>query len=145
LASGAMRLRDTRAAGATVGMGADGSAGPCSDMFQVMKQAVSVQRLATLDPEAATARAAFALATRRGAQYAGLDAGQGGVGRLADLAVVDVSQPRHAPLHDVVSTLVYSCTGSDVTMTIVDGEVVYEDGRATRVDAAEAVAEDRKS
>lgn len=141
LASGAMRLRDTRAAGATVGMGADGSAGHCSDMFQVMKQAVYVQRLATLDPEAATAREVFALATRGGAQYAGLDAGQVAVGRLADLAVVDVSQPRHAPLHDVVSTLVYSCTGSDVTMTIVDGEVVYEDGRATRVDAAEAVAE----
>lgn len=141
LSSGAMRLRDIVDVGATVGMGADGSAGHSSDMFQVMKQAVYVQRLATLDPVSANARQVFELATRGGSEFAGTNAGQITIGRLADLAVIDLRSPHLVPLHDVVSTLVYSCSGSDVVMTIVNGEVVYEEGRSTKMDEAAAIVE----
>ena len=139
LASGAMRLRDARAAGATVGMGADGAAGHLMDMFQIMRQMVYVQRLHTLDPEASFAEEAFELATRGGAQLAGLDAGRLEQGRLADIAVVSMRGAHMAPCFNPVANLVYCASGRDVTLTIVDGHVVYENGRATLVDQDEIV------
>lgn len=134
LASGSMRLADLRCSGVVVGLGSDGSAGHRADMFQVMKQAVYVQRLATLDPEAATAQEVLELATREGARYAGIDAGQLRVGSLADVVVVDAQQQHLQPLHDPVAALVYCATGSDVETTIIGGRIAYHDRELTLVD-----------
>jgi 5-methylthioadenosine/S-adenosylhomocysteine deaminase len=139
---GVMRLRDLRRAGATVGLGTDGSAcGHRQDPFEQMKMAVLLQRVHALDPTAATAEEALELATREGARYLGIDAGQIAEGRLADLAVVDLQRPHLTPRHRAVSALVYSATPADVVMTIVGGEIVYQDGACTRVDEAEVMAE----
>jgi 5-methylthioadenosine/S-adenosylhomocysteine deaminase len=140
LASGTMRLRELRQAGAAVSLGTDGpSCGHRQDMFECMKQTVFAQRLDGLDPTAARAEDALELATREGARYAGVDAGVLEPGRLADIAVVDLDAPHLRPLHRVVSTLVYSARGGDVSMTIVGGEIVYRDGRCLRIDEAEAM------
>jgi len=139
LASGAMRLRDARKAGATIGMGADGAAGHLMDMFQIMRQMVYVQRLHTLDPEATFAEEAFELATRGGAQLAGIDAGSLEPGKLADIAVVSLRGAHMAPCFNPVANLVYCASGRDVTLTMVDGRVVYENGRATLVNHEEIV------
>ncbi|MFF9456260.1 amidohydrolase family protein [Streptomyces flaveolus] len=142
LASGTLRLRDLRDRGATVALGTDGpSCGHRQDMFECMKQAVFAQRLRTLDPTAARARDALEMATRDGARYAGIDAGVLAAGRLADLVVVDLERPHLRPLHDLESTLVYSARGSDVVVTIIDGEIVYQHGRCLRVDERAAVDE----
>jgi 5-methylthioadenosine/S-adenosylhomocysteine deaminase len=141
LASGAVRLRALREAGATVGIGADGAAGHLMDLFQIMKQVVYVQRLATLDPEATQAHEAFELATREGARLAGIDAGQLAVGKLADLAVVSLAGAHMTPCYDVVANLVYCGSGRDVALTMVDGRVVYENGSATCADQAEIIRE----
>lgn len=131
LSSGAMRLKQVRQAGATVGLGADGAAGHSMDLFQIMKQAIYVQRLATLDPESSNAWDAFELATREGARLAGVDAGQLTVGKLADVVVVSLAAPAMAPCFDLISNLVYAGSGRDVRMTMVDGRVVYESGDLT--------------
>lgn len=144
MADGALRLRDLREAGAVVSLGTDGSA--CDhrqDMFEQMKQAVFVQRLTTLDPTASHAEEAFCLATREGARYLGIDAGVIAPGKLADLAVIDLDRPHLQPLNRLVSTLVYAARGSDVVMTIVGGEVIYENGAAVKVDEGEVIAEAR--
>jgi 5-methylthioadenosine/S-adenosylhomocysteine deaminase len=142
LASGPLRLRSLREAGATVGLGTDGAAcGHRMDMFQAMKHAIYVQRLVTLDAQATQAAEALELATREGARYVGIDAGQLAPGRLADAVVVDVTVPHMAPLYDVVTALVYSATANDVAMTIIGGRVVVEDGRSTLVDEASVVEE----
>ena len=144
MADGALRLRDLREAGAAVALGTDGSA--CDhrqDMFEQMKQSVFVQRLTSLDPAAAWAEEAFCLATREGARYLGLDAGVIAPGKLADLAVIDLERPHLQPLNRLISTLVYAARGSDVVMTIVGGEVIYENGAAVKVDEGEVIAEAR--
>lgn len=142
LASGTIRLRDLRQAGAVIGLGTDGpGCGHRQDLFEQMKQSILLQRVHTLEPTVSTAEEAFELATREGARYMGIDAGVLAPGKLADVAVVDLERPHLRPLHRVVSTLAYSARGSDVVMTIVGGEVVYEDGRCTRVDEAEVMAE----
>lgn len=142
LASGTVRLNELRERGVTVALGTDGpSCGHRQDLFEAMKLAVFAQRLRTLDPTACRAEDVLALATRDGARYAGVDAGVLEPGRLADIIVVDLRAPHVRPLHDVVSSLVYSATGADVEITIVDGEVVYQDGRCLRVDESAICAE----
>jgi 5-methylthioadenosine/S-adenosylhomocysteine deaminase len=142
LASGVLRLRDLRRAGAIVGLGTDGpGCGHRQDMFEVMKQSILLQRVATLDPTVSTGEEALELATREGARYLGIEAGVLAPGKLADVAVVDLERPHLRPLHRVVAALAYSARASDVVMTIVGGRVVYQDGRCTLVDEAEVMAE----
>jgi 5-methylthioadenosine/S-adenosylhomocysteine deaminase len=141
IGSGMIRLRALRSAGAVVGLGTDGVAVTGKDMFEVMKQAVLVQRGSSGDPTASDAEEALELATCEGARYAGVDAGVLAPGKLADVVVVDADRPHLRPLHHPVSTLVYHANGSDVVMTIVGGRVVYENGRATLVDEGEIQGE----
>ncbi|RCG27172.1 amidohydrolase [Streptomyces diacarni] len=142
LASGTLRLPALRDAGVLMALGTDGpSCGHRQDMFECMKQAVLAQRLHTLDPQVVTAREVLAMATREGARYAGVDAGSLVAGRLADLAVVDLTAPHLRPLHDVMSTLVYAARAGDVTTTVVGGRIVHRDGHCLSVDEQAAAAE----
>ena len=74
------------------------------------------------------------MATRAGARTLGLEDEIGSieVGKRADLIVVDRDRPHLAPGPDPYSTLVYAARGTDVRTTIVDGEVLVDDGRAGR-------------
>ena len=142
LASGVIRLRDLRRAGAVVGLGTDGpGCGHRQDPFEQVKQSMLLQRVHTLDASSPAAEEALELATREGARSLGIDAGVLAEGKLADVAVVDLDRPHLVPRNRTVATLAYSARGSDVVMTIVGGDVVYEDGRCTRVDEAEVMAE----
>ena len=134
-ALGFMRLRDLRSAGAVVGLGTDG---PCSghrqDLFEQMKSGILLQRVHKGDPLASYAEEALEMATRDGAAYMGIDAGVLEAGKLADVIVINLRAPHLAPMHRVVTALAYAVRGSDVEMTIVGGEVIFENGRCTRVD-----------
>ena len=139
---GVMRMADLRASGAPIALGTDG---PCcnhrQDMFEVMKQAILLQRVHTLDPTISNGEEALEMATREGARYAGVDAGVLAPGKLADVIVVDMRSPHLTPRHRTVSTLTYCVRGSDVSHSIIDGELVLENGVCTKVDEAEVMAE----
>mgnify|MGYP001977308208 CR=1 FL=1 len=107
------------------------------------KLMVLMHRLHNLDPEACFASEALGVATRGGAAAHGIQAGVLEVGALADILVIDTTQPQFAPLHDPRSAIVYTAQGSDVDMNIVGGEIIVEDGRSTRVDQEAVVAEAR--
>lgn len=141
-ADGVIRLHDLRRAGAVVGLGTDGAAyNHRQDLFDCMKQAVLVQRMHHLDPKASDSGEALELATREGARLLGIDAGSLAPGRLADVTVVGLDAPHLTPHHDIPATLVYAARGSDVTMTIVGGQVVFEQGNCTLVDEDAVCAE----
>ena len=141
IALGVMRLRDLRRAGATVGLGLDGASGHRLDMFACMKQAVLLQRVHTRVPTVSNGEEALELATRSGAEYMGIEAGYLAPGRLADIAVVDVSQHYHSPRHRTRAALVYSSSPADVRYTIVGGDVIVDERRSTRVDESSVAAE----
>ena len=139
---GTMRLAELRAAGAIIGLGYDGAvAGFRNDMFEQMKAAVMIQRLKAMDPTVSGPAEALELATREGARFLGIDAGILAPGKLADIAVVSLQGAHMVPRPDPVAAVAYSARSSDVEMTIVAGEVVYENGACTRVDENEVMAE----
>ena len=57
-------------------------------------------------------------------------------GYRADLILLDLDTPAFTPLNDLRRQLVYSENGSSVVLTMVNGAVVYEDGKVLTVDEA---------
>ncbi|MGE3507797.1 MAG: amidohydrolase [Vicinamibacterales bacterium] len=155
LASGTAPVVQYLNAGVTVGLGTDGAASNNDlDMFEAMRQAALLAKLATMDPTALPARAALAMATVRGAASLGLAdiTGSLEVGKRADLIAVAVDSARETPLYDPISHLVYVTRGSDVRTTIVNGRILMRNRRtltldrdAVRADAIRLAAEVRKA
>ena len=92
------------------------------------------------DPTAVTPKDALRAATYGGAKAQGrLDSGALKEGNKADLIVIDISGPNMHPVHSLINNLVYSCSGGDVLMTIVDGKVLYENGQYSTIDIEKTV------
>ena len=141
---GVMPMRRLLDAGATVALGTDGSTcGHRQDLFENMKMLVLMHRLADLDPGASSASEALHIATTGGAAALGIDAGRLAPGALADVIVLETSRAHLTPVHDPRTALVYAARGSDVTMNIVGGQVIVEEGRCTQVDQDEVISEAR--
>jgi len=137
LASGVAPVPDYLDRGINVALGNDGP--PCNntlDPFTEMRQASLLGKVDRLDPTATPAGRIFEMATLNGARAAGFErVGALREGWQADVIAVDTDITRATPLHDLVSHLVYAAHGDDVVFTMVDGEVLYEDGEVTVADA----------
>lgn len=140
LAEGIAPVPKMRRLGITVALGTD-SPNNSQDMIQTMKSAALLHRVASLDALAISARDVLRMATFDGAKALGMEDELGSleVGKKADIVIVDVHKFHCVPLHDPVSTLVYSSTGSDVDTGIVDGEVLLKGGKLTSWDEQEVL------
>jgi 5-methylthioadenosine/S-adenosylhomocysteine deaminase len=143
LGSGIAPVTDMRRRGICVSLGADGAA--CNnrlDMFDEMRLAATLQAVRHA-PGALTARDALWMATREGARALGLEPELGSIepGKRADLILVERDRPHLAPDTDPWSTIVYAARGTDVRLTMVDGEILVNDFALTRLDGPGAVAE----
>lgn len=147
LGSGRAPVRDLLDAGVEVALGADGSASSDNQVVWLqLKLAALVHNQETRWVRAAEA---LAMATAGGAAALGLRGELGSLepGMLADVVLVDRSDLGLAGALDVEAGLAHSETGRAVRHVVVNGELVIEDGRSTRVDEAavrEAVAEQRR-
>lgn len=98
------------------------------------------------DPTKVTPYQALYAATRGGALGQGRDdCGVLATGFKADLIVLDISNPNMKPVHDLLTNLVYSASGSDVVLTMVDGKVLYRDGEYSTIDVEKVVFEVEKA
>jgi 5-methylthioadenosine/S-adenosylhomocysteine deaminase len=79
------------------------------------------------------------MATRNGARAFGIDAGTLAPGKLADIVLLRRDRAAFTPLNDVVAQLAFCENGSDVETVIVNGEVVVDNGRLTKVDEEEVL------
>ena len=135
LASGMAPVQRMLDRGVTVGLGTDGAASNNDlDMFDEIRDAAMLGKLAADDASAVDAETAVGLATSGSANALGIDSGRIEAGANADLAVVDLSAPRLTPVHDPVSHLAYAASGSDVRHTICDGEVLMRDREVLTLD-----------
>jgi 5-methylthioadenosine/S-adenosylhomocysteine deaminase len=131
LGSGFADVRRWAAAGIRRGLGSDGAA--CNnrlDSFHEMSLAAGLSRV--LSPGGhLEARDIVAMATCEGARALGLGDSIGSLeaGKQADVVVVDVSGPHHAPhAADVYTALVHSARPDDVRLTAVAGRVLFRGG-----------------
>ncbi len=144
LASGVPRILDMRSRGINIALASDGpGSNNRQDMFEVLKSTVLLQKIHHLDAMALQPEDALQMACRGGAVALGAsdDVGMIEAGRRADLVMIDLRSVFVAPVHRVMSALVFNATPADVRHVIVDGRVVVEDGRATFVDEGELIAE----
>jgi 5-methylthioadenosine/S-adenosylhomocysteine deaminase len=128
-ASGVAPVQEMLDAGIPVALGTDGAASNNAlDMMNEMKFAALLNKVHRLDPVIVSAAATLEMATINGARALGLDKKIGSLeeGKKADIIIVDFDKPHLAPLHNVVSHLVYSAVGGDVDTTIVDGKILMQ-------------------
>jgi 5-methylthioadenosine/S-adenosylhomocysteine deaminase len=146
LASGTAPVVDYLAAGVGVALGTDGAASNNDlDMFEAMRQASLLAKLATGNPTAVPAQVALDLATIGGARALGMDRLIGSLeaGKRADLITVSMNSARQTPMYDAVSHLVYVTRGDDVRNTVVNGKVLMRDRRVSTMNEAEVLAQAR--
>lgn len=148
LGSGVMPFRSIMDRGVNICLGSDEL---CSDdsvnMWSVMKQAAIVHNIADPDyrrwPSAAEV---LRCGITNGARAMGLDRVTGSieVGKQADLLLIELDSLAFTPLNDVRRQLVLCENGSDVSLVMVGGRVVVEDGRVLTVNESDLRAEVRE-
>lgn len=148
LASGAAPVLKLRAAGVAVGLGSDGEKENNNlDLFEEMKVASLLAKVTALDASALDAWSVLDMATLDGARALGMDhlIGSLAPGKAADLIAVATNTPRMTPLlgsgpHlNLHHNLVHAVRGGDVSLTMVAGRIVVEDGRLLSADLQELI------
>ena len=137
LASGLAPIPEMLEAGMTVGLASDGPASSNNhSLFQAMKFAALMQKGFRGDPTIITAQQVLRMATIDGARAVGLENEIGSieVGKKADLVVLDMSDFFASPIHDPISSIVYSALGHEPTLVVIDGKIVMRDRKVLAVD-----------
>lgn len=131
LASGIAPVAAALRVGLNVGLGTDGAASNNRiDMWQEMRTAALLAKVADQNAEAVPAYQALEMATLNGARALGLQdqLGSISVGKQADLVAVKLDELNSLPCFDPVSHLVYVAGREQVTHTWVSGELRYQRG-----------------
>ena len=136
LGSGIADERALAAAGVRVAIGTDSVASNNNlNMWQDMNAFALMARAKGCNPVGISPEEVLRCATVNGALAQGRnETGAIAVGKRADLCVANVDVPWMVPASDMVTNLVYSAQGSDVVLTMVDGQVLYRDGEWPTID-----------
>jgi len=140
LASGIAPVSALDDAGVNIGLGTDGAASNNRlDVLTEMRLAALLAKGASGRATALPAHASLRMATLNAARALGLDHAIGSLapGKLADMAAVDLSSLELSPCYDPLSHLVYVAGREHVSHVWVNGELLVENGRLTRLDADE--------
>ena len=130
LASGIAPIQSMLQRNINVCLGTDGAASNnCLDMFREMFLVTGLAKYKEKDASAVDAYEVLKMATVNGAQALNLNCGVLEAGKLADLIILDLHQPNMHPMNNIAKNIVYSGSKSNVKCTMVNGEILYEDGR----------------
>ena len=142
LASGIAPIVKMLKEGITVALASDGCASNDNmDMFEAMRTAALLHKVANLDASVLSAYDVLEMATINGARALGLGNQVGSLepGKKADIILVDLTGVHLRPLHDIVNNLVYCAWGSDVNTVIIDGKMVMENRKMLTINEQETV------
>ena len=116
------------------------------DFLQEIRTMALASKVRADDPTVITPKQALYAATRAGAEAQGrLDTGLLKQGYKADLIVMRTDVPNMHPVHNMLNNIVFSATGADIVMTMVDGNVLYRDGEYKTIDICQAIEETEKA
>ncbi len=148
LGCGVAPIPKMRAKGINVSLGTDGPIDNNSmDLFQEMKFASLIQKATHCDALVLSAKEMLRMATINGARSLNMEAEIGSIeaGKSADLILVDCFSPNLQPVYweenetNLLWNMVFSARGSNVDTVLVQGEILLQNGRATKVDEAEVM------
>ena len=130
LASGVAPITRFMEKGIHVGIGTDGaSSNNCLDMFREMFLTTGLAKLREKDASAVDAQEVLRMATVNGARAMGLpDCDILAEGKKADIIMIDLHQPNMQPLNNIQKNIVYSGSKQNVKLTMVNGQILYENG-----------------
>jgi 5-methylthioadenosine/S-adenosylhomocysteine deaminase len=135
LASGIADLQRLVAAGVTVGIGTDGAASnDGQNMWEAIKLTALLHRVYGKRERWVTAADALRLCLEGGAAILRRKIGAIRPGYEADLILLGGRDVFLRPKDQMIASLVLGELGASVRTAIVGGEVVLDDGRATRID-----------
>lgn len=118
-----------------VAIGTDGVASNNDhDMIEEMRFASLLQKGILNQAAILNAAQAVAMATRAGYLALGFDGGILQNGSLADLILINLDQPHFYPQQNLLGHLVYAGKASDVMLTMINGEIVYENDEFLTLD-----------
>ncbi len=126
--------------GIRVGIGTDGAmSSNHQDILSIMHQYTKFQKISTGNRSIATAIDAVTLGTIGGARAIKMDNSIGSLegGKKADIIIIETNAPNMTPLHNYYSNIVYSAYPSNVTTTIVNGQVLVRDKKLQKSDLIE--------
>ncbi len=131
LASGIAPISKYLNNGIRVAIGTDGpSSNNCLDMFREMFLVTGLAKLHDMDAAAVVPAEVLKMATVNGSACMNLkDCDTLSVGKKADIIMIDLHQPNMQPLNNIVDNIVYSGSKTNVKMTMVNGKILYEDGK----------------
>ena len=131
LASGIAPIAKMLEMGIGLAIGTDGSASNnCLDMFREMFLVTGLQKAVCEDAAVVDAMDVLYMATAGGAGAMGLtDCDVLAEGKRADLIMIDLMKPNMQPLNNIAKNIVYSGSTQNVKMAMIDGRILYEDGR----------------
>ena len=137
LSSGVAPIPLLNQEGIMVGLGVDGAASNNSnDFIELLKMTALLQKVHHRNPTIMTADKVLEMATIEGARSLGIDDIVGSLepGKKADLFIFNPKLDFKAvPMHNPVSTLIYSSGNKNVETVFVDGEIVLENGKVVNV------------
>lgn len=141
LASGIAPIAEYERRKIPVSIGTDGPASNnCLDMFREMFLVAGLSKVREEDAASLSAERVLRMATVHGAKAMGLNRADSLVkGKYADIVLIDLQQPNMQPDHNVIGNLVYSGNKSNVRMTMINGKILYKDGRFNVGEHAEQI------
>ena len=129
-------------AGGIVVLGSDGNAPNLNlDLFEVMRRAASLQRLHFKSSDYMPPGKLLEMVTIDAAKALRLDhlLGSIEVGKKADIILLDMHKPHLVPEWLAPQKIVYYASGSDVDTVLIDGRIVMQNRKMTRVDESKVL------
>ena len=147
LGSGFAPIPEMVEAGLNVTIGTDGTASNNNlNLLEEMHLASVIHNGYHGDAAILPARKIIEMATVNGARQQGReDTGVLIPGKRADLIAIDMDKPHLTPCLDAAGLVTYSAQGSDVCLTMVDGQILYENGRFLTLDKERILFEARET
>ena len=122
-------------AGMNVALGTDSAA--AVDSLDLLRPI----RAAAMETKNAFSALLMGTACGARAQGRGEECGMIKLGMDADLVMLDFTQPQLMPTRDLTASVVYACSGRDVLLTMVRGEILYFMGRYPTIDLGAVMEE----
>lgn len=131
LASGVAPVHKMLGMGINLAIGTDGPASNnCLDMFREMFLVIGLAKVKGKDASVVKAEDVLTMAVKNGARAMGIpDCDMLAEGKRADMIMIDLQQPNMQPLNQLAKNIVYSGSKSNIKMTMINGKILYENGR----------------